>query len=229
MSKLAIKPVWIGALALLVAVAVAIRLGFAITAFAPSNAPVGYVAQDEITSFNLKSGAETLFRPQYEREFWSGNLVSYPIGADGNVTGATNWGDGAADVMDLQNFDTGRYIATMKDDGTTIPFRLTSLSAAQQSLFGNSAALVNFLRGERINEGATYRTRKHVLGDIVHSRPYYVADATNPTVFASANDGMLHAVNASAGAGGGQERWAYVPSMLLSKMTNLSVKPYVHD
>ncbi len=64
----------------------------------------------------------------------------------------------------------------------------------------------------------------------MHSRPFYVADATNPTVFVGANDGMLHAINAANDAGdGGRERWAYVPSMLLPKMKNLTVNPYVHD
>jgi type IV pilus assembly protein PilY1 len=52
-----------------------------------------------------------------------------------------------------------------------------------------------------------------------------VTDATNPTIFVGANDGMVHAINKNTG----KERWAYVPSMLISKMKNLSVDPYVHD
>ena len=122
----------------------------------------------------------------------------------------------------------------MKDDGTGKPFladaSFFNLSSAQQTTLASgsysSAQIVNFLRGDRQNESLiALRERSTVLGDIIHSRPLYIADATNPTVIVGANDGMLHAFNASTGS----ERWAYVPSMLLSKMKNLAANPYVHD
>lgn len=34
---------------------------------------------------------------------------------------------------------------------------------------------INYLRGDRSNEGTTYRTREHVLGAIIHSQPVYVS------------------------------------------------------
>lgn len=229
------KPWWAaGLLAVPVALFVAFRVAVALTAFNPADQPVGYVAQDEVTSFSLKSGNELLFRPQYEREFWSGSVFAYRADASANLTGGTVWWTGdAGELMNGQDFDTGRLIATMKDDGTKIPFRYDSLSAVQQAYLNSSTAILNFLRGDRSNEvqnSGGLRQRVSVLGDIVHSRPYYVADATNATLFVGANDGMLHAINATNDANnGGRERWAYVPSMLLPKMKNLSVTPYVHD
>lgn len=104
--------------------------------------------------------------------------------------------------------------------------------------------LVNFLRGDRSNEGpdATtyYFQRTHVLGDIVDSQAVYVKaplwsynDAGYATfksdnagrqgmVYVGANDGMLHAFNASTGA----EEWAYIPSMLLPNLYKLADKKY---
>ena len=233
MNKISIKALWVGLLALPVALFVAFRVAVALTAFNPADQPVGYVAQDEITSFNLKSGNEILFRGQYEREFWSGTVFAYKADASGNLTGGTVWWTGdTGELMNGQNFDTGRLIATMKDDGTKIAFRFTDLSATQQGYL-TSETILNYLRGDRSNEiqnSGSLRQRISVLGDIVHSRPLYVADATNATVFVGANDGMLHAINATNDAtGGGRERWAYVPSMLLPKMKNLTVNPYVHD
>jgi type IV pilus assembly protein PilY1 len=225
---------------------IAINLAVAITAvntaFAPQDQPVGYIAQDEVSNFNLTSGNETLYRPDYEKEFWSGNLLAYPVDASGNVNIAVErWSGGAADQLALQNFSTGRFIATR--NGATpsvgVPFRYASLSAAQQALFPTTTInttsytgtqIVDFLRGDRQYENpAGMRNRSAeangtggpVLGDIIHSRPYYLADATNPTIFVGANDGMLHAFNTATGA----ERWAYVPSMLLNKMLKLA-KPY---
>ena len=74
MSKLLIKPAWLGILALLVALGVAIRIALALAAFNPGDQPVGYVAQDEVTNFNLRSDTETLYRGHYDRERWSGGL-----------------------------------------------------------------------------------------------------------------------------------------------------------
>lgn len=233
MNRFTVRALWAGVLALPVALFVGFRVAVALTAFNPAEMPVGYVAQDEITNFNLKSGNEILFRGQYEREFWSGTMLAYKADSAGNLTGGTVWWTGdAGELMNAQNFDTGRLIATMKDDGTKIAFRFTNLSATQQGYL-TSEAVLNYLRGDRSNEtqnSGSMRQRISVLGDIVHSRPFYVADATNATVFVGANDGMLHAIDATNDAsGGGRERWAYVPSMLLSKMKNLTVNPYVHD
>ena len=77
MFKLSIKPVWIGGGVLLAALAVAVKLAFAVAQFTPSASPIGYVAQDDVTNFNLKSGKEAVFRVNYERQFWSGNLFAY--------------------------------------------------------------------------------------------------------------------------------------------------------
>jgi hypothetical protein len=235
MLRLSRKSKWAALVGGVVLVAIAVKLALAITPFVPGNQPVGYVAQDEITNYNLKSGTEILYRVEYEKEFYSGNLFAYPVDEFGNVERSPEWwGGGAQSHIDGQDFDTGRMIATMKDSGTGagagIPFRFTSLSTTQQGYLTSSTVL-DFLRGDRSqeipNSGKTLRQRKSVLGDMIHSRPYYVADSSNPTVFVGANDGMLHAFDAATS--GGAERWAYVPSMLISKMKNLSVSPYVHD
>ncbi|WP_374586845.1 pilus assembly protein [Ideonella dechloratans] len=107
--------------------------------------------------------------------------------------------------------------------------------------------LVNFLRGDRSNEGSTstayYVPRTHVLGDIVNNQSVYVAkpgfsytdagysgyktaqSGRTAMVYVGANDGMLHAFNASTGA----ESWAYVPSILLPKLYKLADKKYASN
>lgn len=221
-----------------------VKAAFAIAAFNPQSQPTGYLGQEVPTNGTLTSGNETIFRTEFEKEHWSGNMYAYPVSADGvlNIV-AERWSDGIAGHIEAQNFSTGRFIGTMKDDGTKIPFLSASLSATQQGTLGTtvntvtytSAQIVDFLRGDHSNEGATKlrqrlipqgtSTTPTVLGDIIHSKPFYLADATNPTVFVGANDGMLHAINATDGS----ERWAYVPSMLLPKMKALAANPYTHD
>lgn len=118
------------------------------------------------------------------------------------------------------------------------------LSSAAQSnttvATGGAAgeALVDFLRGDRTNEGTFFRARKHVLGDIVSSEARYVKtplfDYTDAgysayksstlvtsrasMVYVASNDGMLHAFNAETG----KESWAYVPEMVLPELYRLA-------
>lgn len=217
----------------LLAVFGAWRLVQALATFTPANQPIGYVAQLELTSYDLTSGKERVFATEYNREFWSGNLNKYPVDTKGVIDrGNPDWAGGAAALLEATDWNTGRYIATMGDDGKGTPFRSANLTAYTLSatVGGNAYTadkIVNYLRGsidDVASDNSKLRVRASKLGDIVHSRPYYVDD-DNESVFVGANDGMLHAFNGVNGT----ERWAYVPSMLLNKMKNLADPTTPHD
>ena len=111
-------------------------------------------------------------------------------------------------------------------------------SAEQTNAAG--APLVNYLRGDRTNEGTFFRARKHVLGDIVSSEARYVKapqfsysdpgysayktaqSSRQAAVYVASNDGMLHAFNADTG----RELWAYIPEMVLPELYRLADKNY---
>jgi Tfp pilus tip-associated adhesin PilY1 len=221
------KPLWFATFALLAVIGVTLKGALAFVGFTPSEQPVGWVAGDEMTNFDLRSGNEVLFRPEYKREYWDGNLIAYQVNSEANLSIATQpWSGGAAFQLDSRT--TPRIIVTRDTAGTPIPFTWTNLDSTQKGYLVSSSIL-EFLRGNRsgeIQQGGTLRQRgDSALGDIIHSRPLYVSDSSAATVFVGANDGMLHAFDAATGA----ERWAYVPSMLISKMKNLAANPYVHD
>lgn len=122
------------------------------------------------------------------------------------------------------------------------------LTASEQSntttASGGAAGenMVNFLRGDRTNEGTFYRARTHVLGDIISSEGRYVKKplfqytdsgysayvdsvATRKgMVYVAANDGMLHAFEADSG----QETWAYIPGLVLPQIYRLADKDYTN-
>jgi type IV pilus assembly protein PilY1 len=131
---------------------------------------------------------------------------------------------------------------------------------ADQQTAARGANLVNFVRGQRGKEGFApndvdklYRTRKHVLGDVVNSQPVYVRGAffsyadtgyaafkasvdpnppgfpgRAPMVYAAANDGMLHAFTANNDATGGEEEWAFIPSAVLPRLYKLADNNYAN-
>jgi type IV pilus assembly protein PilY1 len=196
--------------------------------------PVGYVGAPVASGYILTT-SKSVFTIDYSSINWNGNLHSYAISSVGVISGTDSWvipasgtvpaKYGAGPQIDTQNFSTGRYIVTMNGN-TKTPFRWTSLSSTQQTNLGASTVL-DYIRGDRSNEtsnGGTYRTRTSAMGDVIHSTPQFWDDGTNQTVYVGANDGMLHAINATTGA----ERFAYIPSMLFPKLAALKASPYAH-
>lgn len=116
--------------------------------------------------------------------------------------------------------------------------------------------LLKYLRGQNRYEdqerpsdfvySRLYRDRETVLGDVIHSQPVFVRNPRlsytdpgyaayaaaqanrTPTVYLSANDGMLHAFEGDI-TSGGNERWAYVPPMVMDKMWILADKNYANN
>jgi type IV pilus assembly protein PilY1 len=102
--------------------------------------------------------------------------------------------------------------------------------------------------GPTFVDNRLYRFREATLGDALESTPLFIGapklDYTDPgygqasvlgtfkanhasragTVFMGTNDGMMHAFNSTTG----QERWAYIPSMVIPNMWKLADKDYAN-
>ncbi|WP_167595198.1 pilus assembly protein [Collimonas pratensis] len=226
-------------------------------AFKNINSASQYSSALTIASPISVTSGNASYSTQYFASNWSGDVIGSTLTFDattGQATAATNWnarllletqaastGTGSTAV---NGWDTKRFIAT-SDSGKGVAFRAANIANAT-----NSAALtvsgvtstdvVNFLRGDRSKEGASFRQRAYLLGDIVSSRAYPVgvpsatyADTSNPgysafvtaqksrktVVYVGANDGMLHAFDGALTGTGGSELFAYVPSFLFNGPT----------
>lgn len=190
---------------------------------------------------------------------WTGNLSAFPISPSTGYVN-TNPADAqwsARTQLDAQAW-TSRQIVTwdpVTKAGT--PFEWTSGSPT--SGIGSTTALgealstnpadtkgqdaLDYLRGDRALEqlqGGPYRTRTHVLGDIVDSAPLYVGapsgayqsasytafeqqySARTPVLYVGANDGMLHAFNAATG----NELFSFIPYAVFSNLIQLTYPLY---
>lgn len=164
------------------------------------------------------SGGTRVFEPSYATGAWTGELKAFSITSAGIGT-TPDWLASAGIPNHL-----ARRIYT--SDGTTgRTFTWASLLPAQQAALG-SPAVLDYLRGDGSNElrnNGTLRDRSSVLGDIVNSSPVYEPDTQ--TIYFGANDGMLHAVDATSGA----ERFAYVPSGIdYADLAALADRNYAH-
>ena len=154
------------------------------------------------------------------------------ISATGEIQGNSPWlYHDTATLLAATDWNAGRRIVTRKPGGTNVPFRWASLDGAQQAALGTATTgpvLLNYVRGDRSNEapaGTKLRARESVQGDTQHSTlVYWTHPGGEKRLYVGGNDGMLHAFNATTGA----EVFAYVPSMLISRLPRLAVDPYAH-
>jgi len=190
----------------------------------------------------LEAGAMT-YQSIFYSGTWRGDVVGYNVNPS---TGALTQAWGANDHFPAW---ASRNINFAKN-GVLTAFNQTNLAGT--ALASASTNQVNYLRGERTNEGAaapSLRVRTGVMGDIVNSQPVYVgapnarlyvgasfAGATGyagfaaaratrtPTIYVGANDGMLHAFNANTGA----ETFAFVPKAAMTNLLAYTSPTYEH-
>lgn len=183
---------------------------------------------------------------------WTGNLVAITLDTTtGAPTGSQLWSaQTKLDTQSSSSRIIATWNTTINSGaGGGAPFLWANISAAQQSLLQPSDALganrLLYLRGDSTLEkrnGGTFRNRTHLLGDIINSRPMYVGSPFGPYVISSssylafalsnltrqpmlyvgANDGMLHAINASTGV----EQFAFIPNSVFKNLINLTAPLY---
>lgn len=182
---------------------------------------------------------------------WTGNLTAYPLNSvTGIPTGAINWN--AQSLLDTlvsgTGWSTNRYLVTWNPTtGTGVPFEWTNISSTQQAQLQPSDTQgqnrLNYLRGDTTLEsrnGGTLRNRSHILGDIIDSQTIYIGAPASPYTSASyisfaqtqanrtpmlyvgANDGVLHAFNATTGI----ELFGFIPNAVFTNLANLTSPLY---
>ena len=220
------------------------------------------VSSSAVNSSGIHVGSlafQAQFTTSDTHQDWTGNLSAFPIDPS---TGYVNTTPSAAQWSAQAQLDSlpwnSRLIATW-DPVTKAGAAFEWTSGSPTSGIGSSTALgralgtnpadtngqdaLDYLRGDRALEqsnGGPYRTRTHVLGDIVDSAPLFIGPpsggsqgasytafeqqyATRPAViYVGANDGMLHAFDATTG----NERFAFIPNAVFSNLIRLTYPLY---
>jgi type IV pilus assembly protein PilY1 len=126
------------------------------------------------------------------------------------------------------------------------PLQCGTLGSAQVTLANTGDNLVTYLRGDSTYDAGVnstnplYRARTAKLGDIINASPVYVKKSPlqyldtgyatfaagtasrKAMLYSAANDGMLHAFDATTG----NELWAFVPSYVMPNMYKLADTDY---
>ncbi|NQW94497.1 MAG: pilus assembly protein [Polaromonas sp.] len=177
-----------------------------------------------------------VFQARFDSSYWSGDLVAYPVTSSG-ISTITEW-----EASTKVPAPAARQLYIRTPSGATSAFLWGSLSSTDKAYFDadtsttidNSQDVVDYLRGMRTKElqnSGNFRDRStHVLGDIVHSAPFYEKDSD--TIYVNANDGMLHAFKGSNGSvanSAGTELFGFIPSEVVSRLKTLTSPGYAHE
>lgn len=207
-----------------------------------------------VTASSTRLSADTrIYQARFNTLDWSGQLLAYPLDiTNGSVLPP------AGDAADRIPAAGDRKIFTWRPAvGTTpaqgIEFLWENLSDRQRSDLdpagdGLGEQRLAYLRGARELEGAVFRKRGSLLGDIVNSSPVFAGAAgfgfsvlpglegssyrafvqgksSRPRmIYVGANDGMLHAFDAESLV----ERFAYMPNAVFPNLHELTRPDYQH-
>ena len=180
-----------------------------------------------------------LYQGIYHSGQWYGDLKAIPVNADTGQIGIEDpdtkkiikqiWSaKDQLDHIDLKWED--RAIFTSMPDAAGKYAGYAFNSNLPSGLLGQlhadpdvAKSMVNYLRGDRDLEqqnGGPFRNRASRLGDIVHSEPVY----HKGVIYVGANDGMLHAFDATTG----NEIFAYIPHLVFNHLAELADPAYGH-
>jgi hypothetical protein len=190
----------------------------------------GHIAVNTVTGFVTPCAAS--YWTSDSGSYWSGlGINPDPAGAcapDG-VSAYSDLPDGpqvekggAAEILRQGNV-SGAWSGGQAVNRNMYTLAGTALATFNTANTGLAANVVNFILGADVNNekgtGATTTTRPSIHGDVIHSRPLPVnyGGTTGVRVFYGANDGALHAVNATTGV----ESWAFVAPEFFGRLQRL--------
>gem|GEM_PF-633104 len=169
-----------------------------------------------------------IYKTNFKPDDWRGELIAQ------RVDRGTGLEEEVWLASEQMPSPTARRIYTRKSNNNGVSFTWASLdSPLQNALRGPGQLLdgqkvLDYIRGSNENEGPNpgqFRPRyrgganRAPLGDNPHNSPLFVKYSESAkTLFLGANDGMLHAFDAS----NGKEQFAYIPSALVSKLAELT-------
>ena len=226
----------------------------------------GSASAASTSSLQPVQGDNDIYLAKFTTAKWTGDIEAYSIDpSTGSISSTTTWKasallDATAETARTIYYPNPSGAATLRTftyanlttdsfngrfdnfcsktgaSGAAAPAQCSTLSGTDLTAANSGANLVSYLRGNQ--SLAYYRSRDHVLGDIINASPLYIgkpsfkytennystfaATSRTAVILAAANDGMLHAFDRITG----NERWAYVPSFVMGNLYKLADSAY---
>lgn len=176
-----------------------------------------------VSTVNLQSGDGLAYLATYNAAGWAGNLTANPINpATAVISDTPTWDAG---TLLLARDYTTRNIAS-HNGSVGVAFTEAGVGSLVNGsgTWGTTADVMAYLRGDRTQEGTTFRTRTSLIGAVINAEP--VVSREDSVVYVASGEGMLHAFDTTPGTNAGRELWAFVPRAVLTDIGQTSARSY---
>lgn len=174
-----------------------------------------------VSTVNLQRGDLRAYFGTYNPAGWVGDLTANPISpSTGDVSATPAWSAGAL----LLARAWGTRVIASHDGGGGVSFTAASVGSLVNpgGVWGDTTEVIDYLRGDRSNEGSKFRTRTSLIGAVINAEPAVSRD--DGVVYFASGEGMLHAIDTKIEPG--KELWAYVPRAVLSDIGQTTSRGY---
>ncbi len=148
-------------------------------------------------STDLKT-LNAVYQGKYIAAYWSGRLSAYTINTNTGTVDTTTplWEASSSSV--LPSAATRNIYTYRQSTSAGIAFKWTTLDTTEKGKLGNQSSQLDYIRGDRTNEGTgTTNFRKRdvdtVLGDIINSQPIFAGDEDQGYGSLSGTEGSSYA------------------------------------
>lgn len=176
-----------------------------------------------VSTVNLSRGDSRAYFGTYNPSGWAGDLTANPIDqATAAVNTTPEWSAGTQ----LLARDWNTRVIAAGVSGAAVTFTPDNVGSIVNpgGAYGSNTNVVNYLRGERANEGTLFRSRTSLMGAVINSEPTVSRD--EGVVYVQSGEGMLHAFDTRS-PNAGKEFWAFVPESALGAIGETTERAYV--
>ncbi len=165
----------------------------------------GSQAAMAVSNINLGQGTDFAYLSSYDSRNWSGDLRRQILEiTTGVANGDSGWS--AATVLAARAWTTRFIFSNLGNTGQELTAATFGAAANPAPVSFSNTQVIEYLRGNRSNEGSGLRTRGSLIGATINSEP--LVSRGDRVVYLAAGSGMLHAFDTDTG----EELWAYQPA-----------------
>lgn len=179
-----------------------------------------------VSTVNLSRGDNRAYFGTYNPSGWQGDITAHPIDA---ATGAvdpdtTLWS--ASQKLAARTWSERVIASAIGSSGIGFTAAAAGATVNPGDVYGTTADVINYLRGDRSQEGTSFRSRQSLIGAVINSEPAVQRSAN--LIYVQSGEGMLHAIDTAA-ATAGEEMWAFVPPAALGAIGQTVERSYVFE
>jgi type IV pilus assembly protein PilY1 len=176
-----------------------------------------------VSTVNLVRGDSRAYFGTYNPSGWVGDVVARSVNPGTGVVDSTQiWS--ANTLLTARDWTTRVIASSTGSSGVGFTTAAVGSLVNPGDIYGTTSKVMDYLRGDRSNEGTLFRKRTGLMGAVINSEPYISND--DGVLYVASGEGMLHAIDIKTSGDPGKELWAFVPRLALGDIGSTVSRSY---